>query len=115
MDEGGGDDRLVWTVPVAVDPTAADVVVFDGFFKPLRDGGGGASSIKPCDRNCELNVLTVFGRCSELRTSIEMDAFLLTAGDDLVLSTEESDLSSVPSLDFLEILSNLLDGEDIFD
>lgn len=116
LDEGGGDGRLVWTVPVAVEPTAPDVVVVDGFFKPLRDGGGGASSIKPCDRNWELNVLTVFGRWSELRTSMEIDAFLLAfAGDDLLLSTEESDLSSVPSLGFLGILSNLLDGEDVFD
>lgn len=50
LDEGGGDDRL-WTVPVAVDPTTPDDVVVAGFFSPFRDGGGGASSINPCDRN----------------------------------------------------------------
>lgn len=43
-----------------------------------------------------------------------MDAFLFAGDDCLLLSAEESDFSSAPSLDFLGILSNLvlLDGED---
>uniref|UniRef100_A0A182U1U5 Uncharacterized protein n=1 Tax=Anopheles melas TaxID=34690 RepID=A0A182U1U5_9DIPT len=94
--------ELRFSVPVAVDPITAEELpeelldaavaageavdgedADDGFFNPLRDGGGGASSIRPCERNCELYVLTVLTRFSGLRTSIEIEAFLLGMVVDL--------------------------------
>lgn len=63
-----------------------------------------------------MNVFTVFGRCSELRTSIEIEAFLLLTGDGLLSSDGLADRSSDPSFDFLGILSDLLlEGEDSFE
>lgn len=57
-----GMGELRFTVPIAVDPIVVDVLFVDavdgevdvGFFKPFRDGGGGASSMRPWERNCEL-------------------------------------------------------------
>lgn len=68
----GDSERFCGTIGM---PFAGTVAA--GFFKSRRDGGGGASSPKPWLLNCELYVLTVFGRFSvSLRTSIEMDFFL---------------------------------------
>lgn len=73
--------------------------VDDGFFKPFRDGGGGASSMRPCERNCELYVLTVLGRFSGLRTSIEMDAFLLgMLVEELPPLADEEDLEPLTAV-----------------
>ena len=100
LDDDVGELRF--SVPVAVDPITTEELpeelldaavaageavdgedADDGFFNPLRDGGGGASSIRPCERNCELYVLTVLTRFSGLRTSIEIEAFLLGMVVDL--------------------------------
>lgn len=67
-----GDNERFGTIGIPFVGTVAA-----GFFKSRRDGGGGASSPKPWLRNCELYVLTVFGRFSiSFRTSIDMDFFL---------------------------------------
>lgn len=80
-------------VVVAVDPMAAP----SGFFSVFLDGGGGISSTKPWFRNCELNVLTVFGRFSEsFRTSIEIDDFL--TGGAVAASSVFGFLGILPSL-----------------
>lgn len=118
FEERVGDERFVGTVPVAVEPTActgAVVVPDDGFFRPLREGGGGASSVKPCDRKFALYVFTVFGLLSRLRISMEMEAFLLANGD--IFWAEESDFSSTLSFrGFFGILGSLLtEGEEPFD
>lgn len=61
-----GVGELRFTVPIAVDPIVVEEVLEDeaaegdvdddddGFFRPFRDGGGGASSMRPCERNWEL-------------------------------------------------------------
>lgn len=101
---------------MAVEPITCDGVVVDdddGFLRPLRDGGGGASSVRPCERKFALYVFTVFGLLSRLRISIEMEAFLLAMGDNFWAA--ESDFSSRLSRGFLGILGSLLtDGEETF-
>lgn len=88
-EDGAGESRFVPAsatdpvVPPVVDAVDEVVLPDEGFFSPLRDGGGGASSIRPCERNWELYVLTVFTRFSGLRTSIEIEAFLLPPTPDI--------------------------------
>lgn len=61
---------------VAIGVVAPAAVV--GFFNVFLEGGGGMSSTRPWFLNCELKVLTVFGRFSgSFRTSIEIDDFLV--------------------------------------
>lgn len=90
---GGGDGRFSdegklvgMTVP------GADVVEA-GFFKPLRDGGGGASSVKPCERNCDLYVLTVFAFSESRRISMDIEAFFEGIVIEVGFTASDSDSS----------------------
>lgn len=119
LDKRVGDDLFVGTVPVAVEPmTGVGVVVTAavvGFFRPLRDGGGGASSVRPCERKFALYVFTVFGLLSRLRISIEMEAFLLAIGDSFWAAMASDFSSTLSPRGFLGILGSLLtDGDETF-
>jgi len=49
---GGGEGRFSGG-GMANRAGAAGTVDDVGFFRPLRDGGGGASSVRPCDLNLD--------------------------------------------------------------
>lgn len=51
---GGGDGRFSDDGKLAGITVPGADAVEAGFFKPFRDGGGGASSVRPCERNCDL-------------------------------------------------------------
>lgn len=79
---GGGDGRFSedGTAIKAGEAATADDV---GFFRPLRDGGGGASSVRPCDLNLDWYVFTVAVFSVSRRISIEMEALRDMIGIDL--------------------------------
>lgn len=79
---GGGDERLI-EGGAAKRAGEAGTVDDVGFLRPLRDGGGGASSVRPCDLNFDWYVLTVAVFSVSRRISIEMEAFLDMMGIDL--------------------------------
>jgi len=79
---GGGEGRFSGG-GMANRAGAAGTVDDVGFFRPLRDGGGGASSVRPCDLNLDWYVFTVAVFSVSRRISIEIEAFLDMMGMDL--------------------------------
>lgn len=93
----GGGEGLFSAVAAGNTDGAVDVGAVDvGFLRPLREGGGGASSVRPWDRNLDWYVFTVAVFSVSRRISIDIDAFLFGMDIDFGFCTSAS-----PSLDFL--------------